>query len=441
MAYSAALQTVYNHYLKTYLQTRPSRYDAHNRRELRSIYNSIADINRKAPLYLLDNNKETHEFAIGIKENARQLRNTIASLGGLDEDDILNKKAASSSNANIVSAFYIGDNEDLNKAPEFDITVNQLATGQVNHGYLLTADEKIDLPLGSYSFDLSFADTNYEFQFQINEDETNLDIQNRLARLFENADLGLTAKVTQNASGYSYLTMETNETGLSPDKEHQFTISDERSSKSIGTVAYLGLANVTQKATNAEFLLNGELKTARSNHFTVGKMFDLTLNNVNKEDDPPVHIGLKTSIESIGENINELISGYNTFINSVNNLNHSHHRDSHIIKEMQSISKYYYNDMANLGLSLEDDGQLKVLDDAKLMHSLNSDDEDSETSAAGLQTLKSFTNAILRKSNQITLNPMEYVDKKMVSYKNPNRSFINPYVISAYSGMMFNGYC
>ena len=48
---------------------------------------------------------------------------------------------------------------------------------------------------------------------------------------------------------------------------------------------------------------------------------------------------------------------------------------------------------------------------------------------------------LLKKSRQVSLNPMEYVEKTMVAYKNPGRSFINPYSVSAYSGMMFNGYC
>ena len=47
---------------------------------------------------------------------------------------------------------------------------------------------------------------------------------------------------------------------------------------------------------------------------------------------------------------------------------------------------------------------------------------------------------LLRKSNQISLNPMDYVERVMVAYKNPGRNFINPYVTSDYTGMMFDGY-
>ena len=41
MAYSAALNTIYNHYLSAYAPKGTTRYDAHKRSELKSIYNTI----------------------------------------------------------------------------------------------------------------------------------------------------------------------------------------------------------------------------------------------------------------------------------------------------------------------------------------------------------------------------------------------------------------
>ena len=109
MAYHAALNSVYNHYLTSYAPKSTTRYDTHKKSELRNIYNSMVKLNKESPLYLLDNSKETQSYAIGLKENARALRNTIASLGGLNEEDLLNKKVAYSSNADLVSATFIGE--------------------------------------------------------------------------------------------------------------------------------------------------------------------------------------------------------------------------------------------------------------------------------------------------------------------------------------------
>ena len=94
MSYNVSSKSVYNHYLTTYAPKADTKYDMHGKRELRNIYNSIVKLNKYSPLYILDSSKESREFAVGLKENARELRNTIASLGGLDESKMLAKKGA-----------------------------------------------------------------------------------------------------------------------------------------------------------------------------------------------------------------------------------------------------------------------------------------------------------------------------------------------------------
>ncbi|MGN0480737.1 MAG: hypothetical protein ACI4EV_04135, partial [Lachnospiraceae bacterium] len=56
------------------------------------------------------------------------------------------------------------------------------------------------------------------------------------------------------------------------------------------------------------------------------------------------------------------------------------------------------------------------------------------------KNLGKFKNAVQNKAETIALNPMDYVNNKIVAYKNPGRSFTTPYYTSAYAGMMFNGY-
>jgi flagellar hook-associated protein 2 len=46
----------------------------------------------------------------------------------------------------------------------------------------------------------------------------------------------------------------------------------------------------------------------------------------------------------------------------------------------------------------------------------------------------------MRHADSMMSNPMEYLDKKVVAYKNPARSFASPYSSSTYAGIMFDGY-
>ena len=148
------LSNVYNFYMTTYAPKSSSPYDSHKKSELRRVYNSIVKMNKEAPIYILDTSSSSQQFAISIKENARELRNTIASLGGLDEEELLNKKVAYSSNENIATATYIGSSEQSDSAPSYDIEVERLATSQVNMGKFLPANESVGLEPDTYSFDV-----------------------------------------------------------------------------------------------------------------------------------------------------------------------------------------------------------------------------------------------------------------------------------------------
>ena len=54
--------------------------------------------------------------------------------------------------------------------------------------------------------------------------------------------------------------------------------------------------------------------------------------------------------------------------------------------------------------------------------------------------LKGFGMHVLRKLNAISLDPMEYVDRRICAYPNPNATYPNPYMTSIYTGMLFNTY-
>ena len=435
MAYNAAINTVYNHYLTTYAPKSTSQYDTHKKSELRSIYNSMIKLNKESPLYILDTGKESREYVIGLKENARQLRNTIASLGGLNEDEMLNKKSAYSSNEDMVSASFIGELPEGGNVPSFQIEVTALASNQVNMGTFLPSNEKVGLAPDAYSFDITINDLSYEFQYNIHEGETNREVQERLSRLITNADIGLTADILEDGNGNSSLRLTSAASGLKDNKEYIFLVSDDKTTKRAGSVDYLGLGFMSRLPSNAEFLLNGEPQSTSSNHFTIDKMFELTLNSISSVEGGTAEIGLKTDLDSLTENVGNLIGGYNSFIRAASEYLDSHPRSGKLLGEMDRMSRFYQPDLERLGFVFEESGELS-LDNSTFQNAVL-----DEGGLAQLSGIRNFTNSVLRKTDQISLNPVEYVDKKIVAYKNPGRNFATPYVTSNYSGMLFNSYC
>jgi len=429
----AVLNTVYNNYLAAYSPRQLTKYDTHKKSELRSVYNSIVKLNKDAPWYLPTTNKDTQHYAVSLKENARELHNAIAQLGGLEQDSMFRKKSAYSTDTEVAEAAYIGSDALTSTSPEFDLKVKELATPQENLGYFLP-DLATTLSPATYSFDISINDMNYEFQFNINEGDTNRQIMDRLSRLINNADIGIQANVAESDSRYA-LRLTSDATGVPANKAYHFRVSDDHTSKASGVVGNMGLNYISHPASNACFLINGEERSSSSNHFTVGKLFDVQIKAVSPED-KPVHIGLKTDTESITDNINQLISSYNSFIRSAASYLETQSRSRQLVREFSSIASHYGTSLENMGMHLQDDGILSV-NDEKLQQAAASAGND----LSSFSVLKDFSSSLLRKSDQVSLNPMDYVDKKIVAYKNPGHNFISPYTTSAYSGMMFNSYC
>lgn len=435
MAYNnAVLNNVYNYYLTTYAPKSSTRYDAHKKSELRSVYNSIVKLNKESPLYKLDNSKESKTFAVGIKEDARQLCNVIASLGGLDEEKLLNKKTSFSSNTDLMTVSYTGSPAAGTETPSYDIEVRSLASGQINMGTFLP-NTKTRLPADTYSFDVSIRDLNYEFQYTVHEGETNKEIHKRLAKLITNADIGLKADVAEDGMGNTALRICSISEGIQDRQSSLFTISDSNTSKQAGSVAYFGLDYLARPASNAEVFINGEKRTFTSNSFSIDGLYDVTLKGISSEKGETVTIGLKTDVESLTENVRTLINGYNSFIGHTGEYRDDFSGCRRLLGEMRGIAGKYRSEFELLGLSLQEDGTFLV-DTNELKHAAFSDYAKED-----FASIRNFANSLVLKTKQISLNPMDYVNKTIVAYKNPGKNYATPYITSAFSGMLFNSYC
>lgn len=434
MANDIVLSNIHNYYLSTFAPKNGTRFDTHKKSELRSIYNSIVKLNKESPLYKLDTSRESRNFAVGIKEDARSLHNVIASLNGADDKKILDKKIAYSSNEDIAAVTFVGDDSHAPDAPSCQLEVRSLASGQVNIGSFVP-DTKVKLSPDTYSFDIHINDLNYEFQYNIREGETNRDIQNRLARLVTNADIGLKADVSEDGKGNSALRLQSVARGLKKDASPLFTISDDHTSKKPGTVSCLGIDYVARPASNAEFLLNGDLRTSNSNTFTIDNLYEVRLQGVSSLEGETAVIGLKTDVESLTDNISTLVDSYNTFITNASSYADHFMGSRRLLNEMSGITSKYRTDFDNIGIKVQEDGTID-LDKRELKHSALLDE-----AGKAFAPIRDFGNDLLRKTSQISINPMNYADKVIVAYKNPGKNFATPYITSAYSGMLFSGYC
>ena len=344
----AKIDSAYSYYLNTYGSSAVSRYDTHKKSELRNTYNRIVKLNKESPLYKISSSGDVKKFAIDIKENTRRIQNVASSLSE-GEDGLwsnFQKKIAVSSDEDLVTAEYVGNGNDAENTDSFSIEVKQLACPQVNYGNYLK-NNALDFAPGSYSFDLNTVSNSYEFQFNVNEDDTNRSVLAKLAKLINGAGVGLNAKLVMDDRDMSALKIESVQTGLEEGSKALFSIYPGTENASIQAMDTLGIDNTVSQAANSSFLLNGKEHSSLSNTFTVNNTFEVTLHGVGNENEPAV-IGFKTNADAIADNVEKLVSSYNGIIETAHNYSSTQPESHKLYYDMSNVAYRFYNEFESM---------------------------------------------------------------------------------------------
>lgn len=431
----AKIDSAYAYYVSNYAHKEVSRYDSHKKSDLRKLYNKIIKTNKESPLYKISDLPEAKKYAIDIKEGSKNIQNAVASLSDSYGSfaDSFQKKVAVSSDPDTVDVKYVGDGNEENKADGFDIQVDKIASPQINTGNFLN-NKALSFVPGNYTFNLDTTNSAYEFQFTVSHGETNLQILTKLSDLINNASLGISAKIIDNDKNESALQLTSVQTGLSESEKYLFSISPAASSESIAGMKTLGINTVTAEASNSSFTLNGTAHSSLSNTFTINNAFELTLKK-ETTDSKPVSIRFKTNSDAVADNVQLLIDAYNGILDTAKSHSSSAAAGSDkLYRDMSSLSTSHKSALEYIGLIVNDDGKVTIDRDI-LSNAVQPNRAD-----ATFTTLSSFRDMIGDKANSAAVNPMDYVPKVVVAYKNPGHNFNTPYISSIYAGMMLDSY-
>lgn len=429
------INSVYNYYAAQYGHREYSKYDTHSKAQLKSTFGRLQKINSQTPSYKIDFSDAALKYAIDLKENARELSQIADELSDESTDSITYKRSATSSSPQVIDAEYIGDSYVQDYEP-LEVTVSQLACPQTNTGNFLQPNSK-PFAAGEYSFDLQVQDLTYQFEFGVNATDTVTDTQQKIARLINQADIGLNAQLLTDGLGNSAISITSDATGIrgiSPTIFHiQSLNSSDASDSNTELVSTLGLDRVTQYPANAVYSVNGTTATSVSNEVTIDNNYVLTFFDTTGK--APVTISMNTDTDAIADSIGELIGGYNNLISvTANDANEHFEGNEKLKKDFAGIAKSYNHLLNENGLSVTDNGTIAVDRDAIISAA------DNGTLGDIFSGLNAFKQAVQKKAEDISLNPMDYVNNKIIAYKNPLRPTNDPYNLSAYTGMIFDGY-
>lgn len=430
------LNEVYNYLagLNTSYQLRPqTKYDMHKKEELKHIYSKIKDAGIKSPLYLISPTESNRQFAIDIKDSAIALQNSISMMQDHDsEDALMNRRKAVVSNKDAMECTIIDENKEQLPEP-FDMQIHQLAKKQVNTSadFFVTG---VGPEEGAYTFQAICEEKTYEFQFNIPERARNHEILGKLAKFINKSNLGITAKVEDGAKENTiHMTLTSKNTGIKSGDGVLFEFKDISAPLGEkGLIEHYGLNRMTTAPANALFTINGEDKEALANSFILNNSLHIKLHGT---DGDTVQVGYAPDDSSIYEGLKQFISDYNQILKTADA--YPSGKGNKIIHDLKQIANSFKNPLESAGINITSGSGMLSLDESLARQSIEEGD---------LQELFSSDHGFAARVNntisEIKINPLEYVDKKVVTYPNTiHIPYPNPYITSMYSGLFFNNYC
>ena len=428
------LLSVYNHLMQGLIMMRPSRFDTHKRSELQNVYRDIMRLTSEQPLYKVTFDESAQEYTLGIKNAALSLSSMVKELNTDDGSSVFKNRIVVSSEPEVIDVSLLEGSALSDSELPLCVEVSTLSSPQENHGFFVPSGEAA-LVSGQYNFTIGIEENVYSFQFNVTKGASNLELQKKLSDFINKTAIGLRTRIVQEP--------ETNESRLdliaiaagSSDGEASFRPTDVRfpDDASHGIITHFGLDNIAVAPQNTTFTINDISKEVRGRSYLYDNSLTLAIKDLT---DYPVFIGKVTNQEPIMDKLRAFVDKYNSIFDFVRTNQPDNHRAKKLLYDLSNTMRRFSLEMNPCGLSVSKDGTLIM-------------EEHIMYTAAGNGSLErlfsdesSFSSALINKLSDISLNPMDYLNKTVVTYPNlAAKKTINPYVSSIYCGLLYNNYC
>jgi len=421
----------YNYMLESLPVKRSARYLVGRKSELRRVYDEIIDLSKRSPLYKVNLSRDNQIYTIGVKEGALALKAKINDMSD-PEFSGFQSKAVSVSNEQVLSAQLLSENTDaLPQVIQFKI--NSLAGVQVNKGRDLSLTSR-GLPEGRYRFKANIGNETYSLTYVNENRRENEETLEGFAAFLNNSIPGIHASVEQGSKkDYSRLVITSELSSRFGEKGFSF---EDLDTYPTGIADFFGMDRMEQAPALARFELNGVSKQTATNSFTLENSLRINLYSGGGQ---TVTLKIVPDSERILGAVGEVLDSYNDLIRLARDRildNKESYKAAKLIKELQTLEELYGEELSACGIKAAEDGRLFL-------------EEPLATQAArdgGMESLftreNGFVARLLDKAEAIAINPLEYIEKTIVTYPdNSKAGFRNPYVTSMYSGLLFNSYC
>lgn len=426
------ISMLYDYIMLSHAQEKNTRYHQ-KKSELTTTYNNIVKLNRNTPLYFAKPTITNQQFALSLKETALSFQNLLDGFYSENPDSVFSRKTPVSSDP---SSITVGTTtEDSSVFPEScSIQVDKLACPQINLGRSCYAASHFP-NAGTFRFSLSLEDSDYTYQINVPKNCEHGKLLSQLASAINHSDAAVHAAIVKDPknSDKIQLQIHSDSTGILEDNAPIFTFSDDKDSDKSGLIAYYDLNHIATRPDNAYFKINEEEKTSLNNTITLSNALKVTFKNITKE---PINISYKADIKAITSMLSHLADTYNSWVDLALEDSTPKNVSAKLLHTLSSPFSHNLDTLSECGITFDEQNYMHLHPALNKKAALD----------GSLQKLFAKDTPLFAQMSKITkkfiLDPMSYADRILITYKNPIKNYFpNPYITSAYSGMLVNFCC
>lgn len=416
------ISQVYNYLNHDLVPKRRTR--THKASELKAVYNSISKYNQSSPLYLVSLSDSRQSHMIDIKEQALTLRDITEQLANPDSE-LYTKKLLFTDNPDAVSGSF-RTNASGELPDHITLQIDQLASEQVNIGAYLDSDSAILAP-GNYSFSMQTMRGNLPFTLSVSGDDTNLSLQQQLADQINRRHIDVRASIIKEGNT-SALMLASTKTGTPETVSSLYFTFDNKQGTDV--VDAFGLNQVQTYPENARFYIDDLVHTSASNHISINQVAEFDFHKVT---DTPVNVRFTPDKSLLVAQMMNFTDAYNQLVTLSEESEPTSIGSRNLYHDISGIVTRHEDQLASIGITVGEDHRMQF--DSELANGVSYDT---------LNTLfgdnSSLRADIGKAVNRLTLDPLAYIDRLIVTYPNAKEKQTATYTQSVYSGLMYNNY-
>lgn len=383
-----------------------------------TIYQQIVNISRNSPVYLIYPSTELQHFAVHIKELSMQLSDMINSYFESGKENPLKQLRLVSPSSDFINIKALAQPSEPRN---YSIHIQSVATGQQNTSKFVP--KKIcPFTAQTFSFNIRTSEESFDFEIPVSNNSTNEAILSKIQTLINNTTRELDAWLEEKDSTVS---LHLQARAHRRNQPAQFTIKDTNSN---GIISYYGLDQITTTPQPSDFSINRKTYHSYGIAFEIDELFELSLVKPCTDE---IQVAFEIDSSSIS---NEIVKLEDT-INRLLTISHACPKNK-LQREITSFLIEHKAELESIGINLDSSNMLYT----------NQEQLENSIKDATLEELfsenDSFSQKLLEQTHAISINPMEYVPNKIVSYKDHRKTnYPNPYLTSMYSGFLFTNCC